>query len=169
MSQKAQFFETVVDVLKNDYGVSVVKSDPASPLARSSPRTEHCQGLSVLGISRQAYYKRNRAADGIERRQIGWLSLFSKSGCASLVWVHASCTICCIANQTNDSKSAKIGCSRSWESAVCWCYPSGPTTRQHRACIASTAIPAYSSPVQAKSFRQAGACLGCRHYLPART
>ncbi len=25
MSQKAQFFETVVDVLKNDYGVSVVK------------------------------------------------------------------------------------------------------------------------------------------------
>lgn len=31
MSQKDQFFETVVDVLKNDYGVSVVKSDPASP------------------------------------------------------------------------------------------------------------------------------------------
>lgn len=25
MSQKAQFFETVVDVLKNEYGVSVVK------------------------------------------------------------------------------------------------------------------------------------------------
>lgn len=25
MSQKDQFFETVVDVLKNDYGVSVVK------------------------------------------------------------------------------------------------------------------------------------------------
>lgn len=25
MSQKAQFFETVVDVLKSDYGVSVVK------------------------------------------------------------------------------------------------------------------------------------------------
>lgn len=47
MSQKDQFFETVVDVLKNDYGVSVVKSDPASPLARSSRRTEHCQGLSV--------------------------------------------------------------------------------------------------------------------------
>lgn len=47
MSQKAQFFETVVDVLKNDYGVSVVKSDPASPHARSSRRTEHCQGLSV--------------------------------------------------------------------------------------------------------------------------
>lgn len=25
MSQKAQFFETVVDTLKNDYGVSVIK------------------------------------------------------------------------------------------------------------------------------------------------
>ncbi len=25
MSQKAQFFEAVVDVLKNDYGVSIVK------------------------------------------------------------------------------------------------------------------------------------------------
>ena len=25
MSQKAQFFETIVDVLKNDYGVSLVK------------------------------------------------------------------------------------------------------------------------------------------------
>lgn len=25
MSQKAEFFETVVDVLKNDYGVSIVK------------------------------------------------------------------------------------------------------------------------------------------------
>lgn len=28
MSQKAQFFEAVVDVLKNDYGVSVVKKRP---------------------------------------------------------------------------------------------------------------------------------------------
>ena len=28
MSQKAQFFEAVVDVLKNDYGVSIVKKRP---------------------------------------------------------------------------------------------------------------------------------------------
>ncbi|BCA29868.1 hypothetical protein [Metapseudomonas otitidis] len=28
MSQKAQFFEAVVTVLKNDYGVSVVKKRP---------------------------------------------------------------------------------------------------------------------------------------------
>ena len=28
MSQKAQFFEAVVDVLKNDYGVSIVKRRP---------------------------------------------------------------------------------------------------------------------------------------------
>lgn len=28
MSQKAQFFEAVVDVLKNDYGVSIAKKRP---------------------------------------------------------------------------------------------------------------------------------------------
>ena len=28
MSQKAQFFEAVVDVLKNDYGVAIVKKRP---------------------------------------------------------------------------------------------------------------------------------------------
>ncbi len=28
MSQKAQFFEAVVEVLKNDYGVSIVKKRP---------------------------------------------------------------------------------------------------------------------------------------------
>ena len=28
MSQKAQFFEAVVDVLKNDYGVSIVTKRP---------------------------------------------------------------------------------------------------------------------------------------------
>lgn len=28
ISQKAQFFEAVVDVLKNDYGVSIVKKRP---------------------------------------------------------------------------------------------------------------------------------------------
>ncbi len=28
MSQKAQFFEAVVDVLKSDYGVTIVKKQP---------------------------------------------------------------------------------------------------------------------------------------------
>ncbi len=45
MSQKAQFFEAVVDVLKNDYGVSIVKSDPADPLAAASRQADHRQGL----------------------------------------------------------------------------------------------------------------------------
>ena len=48
-NQKAQFFEAVVNVLKNDYGVSIVKSDPASPLARANPRPELYQGLPVYG------------------------------------------------------------------------------------------------------------------------
>ncbi len=30
MSQKARFFEAVVDVLKNDYGVSIVKKRPGN-------------------------------------------------------------------------------------------------------------------------------------------
>ena len=30
VNQKAQFFEAVVDVLKNDYGLSVVKNRPGS-------------------------------------------------------------------------------------------------------------------------------------------
>ncbi|MNO08935.1 hypothetical protein D3C81_2318380 [compost metagenome] len=33
-NQKAQFFEAVVDVLKNDYGVSIVKKRPG----KSSPK-----------------------------------------------------------------------------------------------------------------------------------
>lgn len=35
-NQKAQFFEAVVDVLKNDYGLSVVKKRPG----KSSPKNE---------------------------------------------------------------------------------------------------------------------------------
>lgn len=48
-NQKAQFFEAVVNVLQNDYGISVVKSDPASPLARANQRPKHHQGLPVHG------------------------------------------------------------------------------------------------------------------------
>jgi len=61
-NQKAQFFEAVVDVLKNDYGLSVVKKRPGK-----SSRKKRIQNLSIskacqfMGISRQAYYKRNRA------------------------------------------------------------------------------------------------------------
>ncbi len=48
-NQKAQFFEAVVDVLKNDFGVSVVKSDPASPLPRESQRPEYQSDLPIHG------------------------------------------------------------------------------------------------------------------------
>ncbi|WP_107504048.1 IS3 family transposase [Metapseudomonas resinovorans] len=63
-NQKAQFFEAVVEVLKHDYGVSIVKKRPRQVLTQ-----RQVQGLSVsracqfMGISRQAYYQRNRAAD----------------------------------------------------------------------------------------------------------
>ncbi|HEQ0199398.1 MULTISPECIES: IS3 family transposase [Pseudomonas] len=69
MSQKAQFFETVVDVLKNDYGVSVGKKAIRQVLSQGQ-----VAGLSIaracqfLGMSRQAYYKRNRAADSKARQ-----------------------------------------------------------------------------------------------------
>ncbi|WP_447750942.1 IS3 family transposase [Pseudomonas nicosulfuronedens] len=71
MSQKAQFFEAVVDVLKNDYGVSVVKKRPRQVLTQ-----RQVQGLSVsracqfMGLSRQAYYQRNRAADRRYRQDL---------------------------------------------------------------------------------------------------
>ncbi|MBA1265831.1 IS3 family transposase [Stutzerimonas sp. NM35] len=64
MRQKAQFFESVVDVLKNDYGVSIGKKATRQVLSQ-----KQVEGLSIvracqfLSISRQAYYKRNRSAD----------------------------------------------------------------------------------------------------------
>ncbi len=70
MSQKAQFFESVVDVLEKDYGVSIVKKATRQVLSQSQ-----VEGLSIvracqfLGISRQACYKRNRADD--QRRTQG--------------------------------------------------------------------------------------------------
>jgi putative transposase len=53
-------FEAVLDVLKKDYGVCVVKSLWASPLAKAPPGAERVQGLPLLrywGVSRQAYYQ----------------------------------------------------------------------------------------------------------------
>ncbi|UPQ81860.1 IS3 family transposase [Pseudomonas knackmussii] len=64
VSQKAQFFEAVVDVLEKDYGVSIGKKATRQVLSQ-----EQVKGLTIvracqfLSISRQAYYKRNRAAD----------------------------------------------------------------------------------------------------------
>ncbi|WP_176464909.1 IS3 family transposase [Pseudomonas fragi] len=63
-NQKAQFFEAVVNVLKNDYGVSIGKKATRQVLSQGQ-----IQDLSIaraclfMGISRQAYYKRNRAFD----------------------------------------------------------------------------------------------------------
>ncbi|WP_169045907.1 IS3 family transposase [Aeromonas salmonicida] len=64
MSQKAQFFEAVVDVLKNDYGVSIGKKATRQVLTkRQVERLTIVKACLFLGISRQAYYKRNRVAD----------------------------------------------------------------------------------------------------------
>ncbi|MCF5726637.1 IS3 family transposase [Aeromonas veronii] len=64
MSQKAQFFEAVVDVLKNDYGVSIGKKATRQVLSqRQAERLTIVRACLFLGISRQAYYKRNRVAD----------------------------------------------------------------------------------------------------------
>ncbi|WP_421317111.1 IS3 family transposase [Aeromonas veronii] len=64
MSQKAQFFEAVVDVLKNDYGVSIGKKATRQVLSqRHVERLTIVRACLFLGISRQAYYKRNRVAD----------------------------------------------------------------------------------------------------------
>lgn len=38
MSQKAQFFEAVVDVLKKDYGVSIVKKRPGKSSRKGKPK-----------------------------------------------------------------------------------------------------------------------------------
>ncbi|MGN5220982.1 IS3 family transposase [Aeromonas veronii] len=64
MSQKARFFEAVVDVLKNDYGVSIGKKATRQALSqRQVERLTIVRACLFLGISRQAYYKRNRVAD----------------------------------------------------------------------------------------------------------
>ncbi|MFQ2040522.1 IS3 family transposase [Aeromonas veronii] len=64
MSQKAQFFEAVVDVLKNDYGVSIGKKATRQVLSqRQVERLTIVRACLFLGISRQAYYKCNRVAD----------------------------------------------------------------------------------------------------------
>ncbi|MFM5615477.1 IS3 family transposase [Aeromonas veronii] len=64
MSQKAQFFEAVVDVLKNDYGVSIGKKATRQVLSqRHVERLTIVRACLFLGISRQAYYKRNQVAD----------------------------------------------------------------------------------------------------------
>ncbi|TNJ06086.1 IS3 family transposase [Aeromonas veronii] len=64
MSQKAQFFEAVVDVLKNEYGVSIGKKATRQVLSqRQVERLTIVRACLFLGISRQAYYKRNLVAD----------------------------------------------------------------------------------------------------------
>ena len=47
--EKSQFFEAVIDVLKKDYGVHVVKSLWASPRAKIRPRVERVEGLPLHG------------------------------------------------------------------------------------------------------------------------
>jgi transposase len=46
--EKAQLFETIVEVLKEDYGVRIVKSLPASPHARARQRRKRSKGLPLF-------------------------------------------------------------------------------------------------------------------------
>ncbi|WP_299833813.1 IS3 family transposase [Pseudomonas sp.] len=63
-NQKAQFFEAVVNVLKNDYGVSIGKKATRQVLSqRQIQDLSTARACLFMGISRQAYYKRNRAYD----------------------------------------------------------------------------------------------------------
>lgn len=55
--EKSQFFGAVIDVLKRDYGVRVVKSLWASPRAKVPRRAERVEGLLLHGGSRQAHYQ----------------------------------------------------------------------------------------------------------------
>lgn len=56
--QKAEFFESVVDVLERDYGVSIIEK----PRGKSSGKSKK-RGISImqccryLGMTRQVYYK----------------------------------------------------------------------------------------------------------------
>ena len=47
--EKAQLFEAVLDVLRRDFGVRVVKKPWASPLAKACCRAECVGGLPLLG------------------------------------------------------------------------------------------------------------------------
>ncbi|WP_371916406.1 IS3 family transposase [Pseudomonas sp. B38(2017)] len=58
-NQKAKFFEDVVDVLKNDYGVSVGKKAARQVVAQTQTLSVS-RACQFMGISRQAFYKRNR-------------------------------------------------------------------------------------------------------------
>ncbi|WP_173439249.1 IS3 family transposase [Pseudomonas fildesensis] len=63
-NQKAQFFEAVVDVLKNDFGVSVGKKAIRQVLSqRKVQDLSISRACQFIGISRQAYYKRIRACN----------------------------------------------------------------------------------------------------------
>ncbi|WP_409449598.1 MULTISPECIES: IS3 family transposase [Acinetobacter] len=70
--RKAEFFEAVIDVLKQDYGVSLVKK-PRQTISQKKqelgfPISKCC---SYLGISRQAYYKQcNRLRDQEQQDQL---------------------------------------------------------------------------------------------------
>ncbi|MFJ5367564.1 IS3 family transposase [Pectobacterium punjabense] len=59
-NQKAEFFESVINVLKNDYGVSVGKKAARQVLAQSqAPKVTVTRACQLLGHSRQAWYQHN--------------------------------------------------------------------------------------------------------------
>ena len=60
-TEKAQLFEAVLDVLKKDYGVRVVKSLWASPRAAPPPRAERGEGLPPYGVESSGVLPRAKA------------------------------------------------------------------------------------------------------------
>ncbi|QOF79292.1 IS3 family transposase [Variovorax sp. 38R] len=56
-NEKAQLFEAVINVLKKDYGVRIVKKPSGKSSRKAPPRAERGEGLPPLGVSRQAYYQ----------------------------------------------------------------------------------------------------------------
>ncbi len=48
-NQKAEFFESVINVLKNDYGVSVVKKRPGKSSRKVRPQNNSYACMSVPG------------------------------------------------------------------------------------------------------------------------
>lgn len=49
VTQKAEFLDAVVNVLKNDYGISVIKKRPGKSSRKNRPQNNHYPGLSVPG------------------------------------------------------------------------------------------------------------------------
>ena len=105
-----------------------------------------------MGISRQAYYKRNRA----EAARLVWIRKlpisFNKSACGSRGWAPESCITCCNASLNLSCKWGEIGCFRFCVNGVYWWLASGLITRRPIVIIAFTATRTCSNQVLIRLF-----------------